>query len=34
MSIRYGVRTRQGKVVTNPDKPNQDSYLIKKLPES
>lgn len=34
MSIKYGVRTRQGKLATNPNKPNQDSYLIKKLPES
>jgi len=33
MSIKYGFRTRQGKLITNPNKPNQDSYLIKELPE-
>lgn len=27
--IKYAFRTRQGTLITNPNKPNQDSYLIK-----
>ncbi len=26
--IKFGFRTRQGTLITNPNKPNQDSYLV------
>lgn len=31
LKIRIGHRTRQGVLISNPSKPNQDSYVIAEL---
>ena len=31
MKLHIGERTRQGVLISNPSKPNQDSYLVKQL---
>ena len=31
MNLQIGERTKQGVLISNPSKPNQDSYVVSKL---